>query len=69
MARLNPSFAASFSLAAIWPTGRIAPDKATSPQITVSLGIKMPVSEEIRTAAAARSAAGSTMRKPPATFK
>jgi hypothetical protein len=68
-ARANPSFAASLRRAAVYATGRTAPDKDISPKYTASAGSGALASEETSAAAAARSAAGSWMRSPPATLR
>src|SRR6266851_2012492 len=68
-ARPNPSFAASFSRAEVCATGRTAPDSEISPKYTASVGSGALTSDDTRAAAAARSAAGSWIRRPPATFR
>ena len=69
MARVKPSLAASFSRDSLCPTARTSADKPISPKTTVSAGAATPVSEEIKAAATAKSAAGSLIFRPPATFK
>src|SRR5690606_15062984 len=69
MARLKPSFAASLMRLSIWLTGRTSPDSPSSPKTTVPAGNGWLVREEMTAAATARSAAGSLMRRPPATFR
>jgi hypothetical protein len=63
----KPSFCASLSRKSVRPTARTSPESATSPKATVSRGKGASASAEISAAATARSAAGSVMRKPPAT--
>ena len=58
----NPSLAASRSLGSMRPTGRIAPDSATSPKNTDPGGRGLSRRADARAAAAARSPAGSAMR-------
>ena len=65
----KPSFAASLRRASAWATGRTRPDRPISPKTTVSAGTGVSVSAETSAAATARSAAGSLMRRPPATFR
>src|SRR5271167_2048469 len=68
-ASAKPSLAASLSRASVWPTGRTSPERAISPNTTVSVGTGVSVRAETSAAATARSAAGSTMRNPPATLR
>src|SRR5262249_60768716 len=65
----KPSLAASLRRASVWPTGRTSPERAISPKTTVSAGTGVSVNAETRAAATARSAAGSTIRSPPATLR
>src|SRR3954453_6731355 len=66
---VKPSLAASLSLISACATGRTRPDSAISPNTTMSGGTGISVSAETSAAATARSAAGSTMRNPPAMFR
>ena len=50
-------------------TGRTAPESEISPKYTASAGSGALASEETSAAATARSAAGSLMRRPPATLR
>src|SRR5260221_195233 len=68
-AAVKPSLPASLRRASAWPTGRTSPDRPISPKITVSAGIGRKLSADTSAAATARSAAGSAMRKPPATLR
>jgi hypothetical protein len=65
----KPSFAASLSRASACPTWRISPERPISPNTTVSAGTGSKLKAESSAAATARSAAGSLMRKPPATLR
>ena len=59
---VKPRRAASLSRGSLRPTGRIAPDKATSPKNTAPRGNGLSSNAEAQAAAAARSPAGSVMR-------
>ena len=61
--------AASRSLASRWLTGRTSPPRPISPNTTMSAGTGSSDRDDTTAAATARSAAGSPMRKPPATFR
>ena len=65
----KPSLAASFRRASRWPTARTSPPSPISPNTTMSAGTGVSASDEISAAATARSAAGSAMRRPPATLR
>src|ERR1700730_183697 len=67
-ASAKPSLAGSFSRASVGPAGRTLLERAISPNTTAS-GTGVSVSAETSAAATARSAAGSTMRNPPATLR
>jgi 4-hydroxyacetophenone monooxygenase len=69
MAQSNPSLVASLRRASIWLTARTSPARPTSPNTTVAGATAVSNAEEIRAAATARSAAGSLIRRPPATFR
>ena len=69
MARVKPSLAASFKRTSGWLTGRTSPDRLISPKQAVPSGIGLSLIEDISAAATARSAAGSPMRRPPATLR
>ena len=65
----KPSFAASLSRKPAWLTDRTSPASPISPNITVSAESGWSSAADIRAAATARSAAGSPMRRPPATLR
>jgi hypothetical protein len=65
----KPSFAASRSRASRWLTGRTSPPSPISPNTTMSPGTCSSASDDTTAAATARSAAGSLIRRPPATFR
>ena len=65
----NPNFVASLSRVSACGTWRNSADKATSPKNTARAGRGFALTEDTSAAATARSAAGSAIRKPPATFK
>ena len=67
--RSKPSFCASFSRASACATWRTSPDRPTSPKNTMPGSVGRSVAAEARAAATARSAAGSVMRRPPATLR
>src|SRR5581483_8216172 len=67
--RRNPCRPASRSRAAARPTARTSPVSPTSPHTTTSAASARPRAEEATAATTARSAAGSSMRSPPATFR
>ena len=69
MARPKPSLAASFNRASARATARTSPDRPISPKTTVSGGTGTPLTDDTRAAATARSAAGSPIFSPPATFR
>ena len=52
-----------------WPTGRTSPPRPISPNTTMSCGTASSASDDTTAAATARSAAGSPMRRPPATLR
>src|SRR6185437_6003398 len=66
---VKPSLPASLRRASACPTGRTSPERPISPKITVSAGTGRRLKAETSAAATARSAAGSAMRKPPATLR
>ena len=65
----KPSFAASFSRVSACGTWRNSADKATSPKKTARAGNGLALTDDTSAAATAKSAAGSAIRRPPATFK
>jgi hypothetical protein len=69
MAEVKPSFRASFNLFSVWLTGRSAPERLISPKTTVSGASGVPSRADRSAAATARSAAGSEIFSPPATFR
>ena len=69
IAPLNPSFEASLRRTLLWLTGRTSPERPISPNTTTSAGTGTPVIDDTNAAATAKSAAGSLIRNPPATFR
>ena len=69
MARLKPNLAASLSRASTRDTALTSPESPISPKTTVSGGTGTPLTDDIRAAATARSAAGSPIFRPPTTFR
>ena len=65
----KPSFAASFRRASACATWRNSAERATSPKNKLLGGAGRPLTDEIRAAATARSAAVSEIFRPPATFR
>ena len=59
IACVNPSLVASFKRASICETGRTSPERPISPKTTVPDGTEIPLKEDAKAAATARSAAGS----------
>src|SRR5262245_22011937 len=68
-ASVKPSLAASLSRWSRWPTARTSPLSPTSPKLTRCSGIGVPERAETRAPATAKSAAGSVIRRPPATLR
>src|SRR5262249_51171137 len=65
----KPCRAASRSRASARPTARTSPVRPTSPQTTTSAASACPRADDATAATTARSAAGSSTRIPPATFR
>src|SRR5579871_1012316 len=68
-ASVKPNFSASLRRCSVWPTALTSPPSPISPKITSPAGTGRSNREETSAAATARSAAGSPILSPPATFK